>query len=68
MREGDASVSQMLETYRDLLRRFAIGEISADDFGTDYLARFKDDQNQVTGEELRARAYDAYSRLFDALD
>ena len=99
MREGDASVSQMLATYRDLIRRFVIGEISADEFETDYLARFKDDPNQVTGEEfnildglfadvddyvgdpilrestagisgeeLRARARDAYTRLFDALD
>jgi hypothetical protein len=87
----------MLEGYRDLIRRFAIGEISADEFETDYLARFKDDPNQVVGEEfdildelfadvddyvsdptlresaggisgdeLRARARDAYARLFDA--
>jgi Bacterial self-protective colicin-like immunity len=94
---GDASVSRMLEKYRDLIRRFVIGEISADEFETDYLARFKDDPNQVigeefdildelfadvddyvsdptlrestggiSGEELRARARDAYTRLFDA--
>jgi hypothetical protein len=87
----------MLEKYRDLIRRFVIGEISADEFETDYLARFKDDPNQVigeefdildelfadvddyvsdptlrestggiSGEELRARARDAYTRLFDA--
>jgi Bacterial self-protective colicin-like immunity len=93
----DASVSRMLENYRDLIRRFVIGDISADEFETDYLARFKDDTNQVTGEEfdildelfadvddyvsdptlrestggisgeeLRARARDAYARLFDA--
>jgi len=37
----DASVSRMLEGYRDLIRRFAIGEISADEFETDYLARSK---------------------------
>jgi len=86
----------MLETYRDLIRCFVIGDISADEFETDYLARFKDDPNQVTGEEfnildelfadvedysqrstlrqstggigdeeLRARARDAYARLFD---
>ena len=94
---GDANVSRMLEHYRDLIRRFVIGEISADAFETDYLARFKDDPNQVigeefdildglfadvddyvsdptlrettggiSGEELRARARDAYARLFDA--
>jgi hypothetical protein len=93
---GDESVSRMLENYRDLIHRFVIGEISADEFETDYLARFKDDPNQVTGEEfdildelfahvddyvrdpflrestggisgeeLRARASDAYARLFD---
>jgi hypothetical protein len=95
----DASVLRMIETYRDLIHRFIIGEISADEFETDYLIRFKDDPNQVTGdefdildelfadvddyvsdptlrestggisgEELRARARDAYSRLFDTRD
>jgi hypothetical protein len=95
--EVGASVSRMLETYRDLIRRFVIGDISADEFETDYLGRFKDDPNQVIGEEfdildglfadvddyvsdhtvrqstggirgeeLRARARDAYARLFDA--
>jgi hypothetical protein len=88
---------EMLINYRDLIRRFVIGEISADEFETDYLARLKDDPNQVigeefdildelfadvddyvsgptlrestggiSGEELRARARDAYTRLFDA--
>ena len=97
MSAGDARVSRMLETYKDLIHRFVAGEISADEFETDYLTRFKDDPNQVTGEEfdildglfadvddyvsdpalrettggisgeeLRARARDAYSRLFDA--
>ena len=97
MSEVDASVSRMLINYRDLIRRFVIGDTSADEFETDYLARFKDDPNQVTGEEfdildelfadvddyvsdptlrqstggisgeeLRARARDAYTRLFDA--
>jgi hypothetical protein len=96
---GDASVSRMLEKYRDLIRRFVIGDISADEFEADYVARFKDDPNQVigeefdildelfahvddyvsdptlrestggiSGEELRGRARDAYTRLFDADD
>ena len=87
----------MLENYRDVIRRFVIGDSSADEFEADYLARFKDDPNQVTGEafdildelfadvddyasdptlrastggisgeDLRARARDAYTRLFDA--
>jgi predicted RNA-binding Zn ribbon-like protein len=47
MSEVDASVSRMLETYRDLIRRFVIGDTSGDEFETDYLARFKDDPNQV---------------------
>jgi self-protective colicin-like immunity protein len=97
MSEAGASVSRMLERYRDLIRRFVIGDISADEFETNYIARFKDDPNQVigkefdildelfaevdayvsdpplrestggiSGEELRARARDAYARLFDA--
>ena len=52
MSEDVASVSRMLERYRDLIHRFVIGEISADEFETDYLARFKDDPNQVIGEEF----------------
>jgi hypothetical protein len=97
MSEVGASVSRMLINYRDLIRRFVIGDISADEFEADYLARFKGDPNQVigeefdildelfadvddygsdptltestggiSGEELRARARDAYARLFDA--
>jgi hypothetical protein len=95
MSEVGASVSRMHINYRDLIHRFVTGEISADEFETDYLARFKDDPNQVigeefdildelfadvddyvsdptlrastggiSGEELRARARDAYARLF----
>jgi hypothetical protein len=96
MPADEASVSRMLENYRELIRRFVIGDISADRFETDYLARFKDDPNQVigeqfdildelfadvddyvsdpalrertggiSGEELRARARDAYARLYE---
>jgi Bacterial self-protective colicin-like immunity len=95
MSEVSANVSAMLENYRDLIHRFVVGDISADEFEADYLARFKDDPNQVSGEEfdildelfadvddyvsdptlrestggisgeeLRARARDAYARLF----
>jgi hypothetical protein len=42
----------MLENYRELIRRFVIGEISADEFEKEYLARFKDDPNQTIGEEF----------------
>ncbi|MBE1548073.1 hypothetical protein GGC64_002081 [Mycobacterium sp. OAS707] len=96
MPADEASVSRMLENYRELIRRFVIGDISAVRFETDYLARFKDDPNQVigeqfdildelfadvddyvsdpalrertggiSGEELRARARDAYARLYE---
>jgi hypothetical protein len=99
MPEDGPSVSRMLERYRDLIRRFVIGDISADEFETHYLTQFKDDPNPVigeefdildglfadvddyvsdpslrestggiSGEELRARARDAYARLFDAHD
>jgi hypothetical protein len=61
--EAGASVSRMLENYRDLMRRFVIGEISADEFETDYLTRFKDDQNQVTGTE-----FDILDGLFADVD
>lgn len=63
MPRDDASVSRMLETYRDLIRRFAIGEISADEFEADYLARFKDDPTQVIGEE-----FDILDGLFADVD
>src|SRR4051794_21311542 len=59
----DAGVSRMLETYRDLIRRFVIGDISADEFETDYLVLFKDDPNQVTGEE-----FDILDGLFADVD
>jgi hypothetical protein len=52
MSEVDSSVSRMLTNYRDLMYRFVIGEISADEFETDYPTRFKDDPNQVIGEEF----------------
>jgi hypothetical protein len=50
MSGGDASVSRMLDNYRELIRRFVIGDISTDEFEKGYLARFKDDPNQVIGE------------------
>jgi hypothetical protein len=52
MSEVDPSVSRMLTNCRDLMYSFVIGEISADEFETDYLTRFKDDPNQVIGEEF----------------
>jgi hypothetical protein len=97
MSKADKSVSRMLENYRELIRRFAIGALSADEFEKDYLARFKGETDQVngdefdildqlfadvddyvgdpslrerasgiSGDELRARARDVYTRLFDA--
>jgi hypothetical protein len=63
MSDASASVSRMLENYRDLIRRFVIGDISADEFETEYLARFKDDPNQVIGEE-----FDILDGLFADVD
>jgi self-protective colicin-like immunity protein len=48
----DAAVVRMLANYRDLIRRFIRGDIEADEFETNYVARFKDDPSQVTGEEF----------------
>ena len=53
----------MLENYRDLLRSFVIGDISAVEFEKGYLTRFKDDQNQVAGEE-----FDILDELFADVD
>jgi hypothetical protein len=47
MSEVDSSVSRMLTNYRDLMYRFVIGEISADEFESYYQSRFKDDPNLV---------------------
>jgi hypothetical protein len=53
----------MVENYRDLIHRFVIGDISADEFEADYLTRFKDDPNQVVGEE-----FDVLDELFADVD
>jgi hypothetical protein len=55
MTAGDANVSRMLETYRDLIRRFVIGAITADEFETGYLARFKDAPRQVLPRQPSTR-------------
>ena len=46
---SDARVSRTLENYRDLVRRFVIGDISADEFEADYLTRFNSEPNQPIG-------------------
>lgn len=63
MSKDDASVTRMLETYRDGIWRFAFGDASADDFESDYLARFKSDANQVVGVE-----FDVLDELFADVD
>jgi self-protective colicin-like immunity protein len=63
MSKADASVSRMLDNYRDLIHRFVIGQISADEFEADYLTRFKVDRNQVVGEE-----FDILDGLFADVD
>jgi len=46
---SDARVSRTIEEYRDLFRRFVIGDISADEFEADYLTRFNSEPNQPIG-------------------
>ncbi|MBJ7336658.1 colicin immunity domain-containing protein [Mycolicibacterium sp.] len=53
----------MLENYRDIIGSFVSGEISADTFETDFLARFKRDPNQVVGDE-----FDVLDGLFADVD
>lgn len=61
---GDAEgVSRMLENYRDLIRKFSTGEMAADDFETEFLARFKNDPDQVAGDE-----FDLLDELFADVD
>jgi len=72
----DEAVARMLEGYRNLIRRFVIGEVSADEF--DILDGLFSDVDEyvsdpdlrmspggLSGEELRDRARDAYVRLFE---
>lgn len=63
MNEVNAGVSRMLENYRELIRRFSIGEMTADDFENEYLTRFKNDSDQVTGAE-----FDILDELFADVD
>ena len=76
MPKHDEAVARMLEGYRNLIRRFVIGEVSADEF--DILDGLFSDVDEyvsdpdlrtsaggLSGEELRDRARDAYVRLFE---
>jgi hypothetical protein len=63
MNEVNAGVSRMLENYRELIRRFSIGEMTAKDFEHEYLTRFKNDPDQVTGAE-----FDILDELFADVD
>jgi hypothetical protein len=56
-------VVKMLEKYRDLLHDFAVGDNSAEHFETEYLARFKNDPDHVTGVE-----FDVLDGLFADVD
>lgn len=53
----------MLENYRNLLRSFSNGEMTANIFEYQYLTRFKNDSDQVTGEE-----FDVLDVLFALVD
>lgn len=60
MSDERADVARMLENYRNLIQRFASGEMSADVFETEYLALFKNDPHQVIGAEFDALSRDRY--------
>lgn len=63
MAEDRQRVALMLQRYRDLIERFASGEISADAFERDYMNRFKTDPHQVVGDE-----FDVLDQLFADVD
>lgn len=63
MAEDRRRVALMLQGYRDLIERFASGEISADVFEHDFMNRFKSDPNQVVGDE-----FDVLDRLLADVD
>lgn len=63
MNQSVAGMARMLENYQDLIRSFVTGERSADEFEVHFLARFKNDPNQVTGRE-----FDILDELFADVD
>jgi hypothetical protein len=61
---GDqAPVARMLATYRPIMARFLAGESTAEDFEREYLAVFKNDADQVLGDE-----FDVLDGLFADVD
>lgn len=63
MTDDRTRIAKMLDNYRGLLRQFASGEIPAEAFESAYLARFKNDQDQVGGDE-----FDVLDELFGDVD
>lgn len=63
MTEERQRVERMLQGYRDLIKRFTSGGISAEVFEHDFLERFKNDPNQVVGDE-----FDVLDELFADVD
>lgn len=59
----DSSVERMLNNYRELIRQFTSGQMSADSFAALYTTRFKSDPDQVVGDE-----FDVLDRLFADVD
>ena len=59
----NAAAARMCAKYRDLISRFANGQISAQEFESAYLALFKHDQDQVPGAE-----FNILEGLFFAVD
>lgn len=52
MAEYDRGVALMLDGYKEMIRRFVLGEATADEFETAYLRKFKHDSSQVPGPEF----------------
>ena len=63
MPENRARISHMLQRYENLIRRFAVGEMNADAFESDFLASFKSDPYQLPGAE-----FDVLDALFADVD
>ncbi|MBX5333260.1 hypothetical protein HQO90_19890 [Rhodococcus fascians] len=52
MAENLRSVEAMLSQYRELIGKFVQERISADDFETDFIRTFTNDESQVPGSEF----------------
>lgn len=59
----DDAVVRMLDGYKPIIEQFLSGELSADEFESRYLSYFKNDKNQVVGDQ-----FDVLDGLFADVD